>query len=310
MSKWNKARLQSLIDGKIEESSSLEYKAAKALEDNESISIDVSSFANASGGVIIYGISEHKEKKHVPERLDPVDRMLVRKEWLEQIISSNIYPRIDNLQVIPVSDDENGEKGYYVIEVPTGSTAHQASDKRYYRSHNFQKLPMLDQEIRDVMNRSKHPDIEMDLRFAYTTINYKTVIRLESWLRNRGALFATYVNYTLKIPLYLITDHNEWEYAGQTEEIQNVRYAVYEGENIVQDVVETILKTTGAETILGPGRFAPILPKRSFRGKLIEIIKPVADFADHGDLKIYWSVYADNAPVKEGAVRILDLKIR
>src|SRR5690349_14214538 len=100
MSIWNIARLQSLVEGKIEESSSLEYKAAKSLEDTESISIDVSSFANASGGVIIYGISEHREKKHVPERLDPIDRILFRKEWLEQIINSNIHPRIDNVQVI------------------------------------------------------------------------------------------------------------------------------------------------------------------------------------------------------------------
>lgn len=309
MSIWNIARLQSLVEGKIEESSSLEYKAAKSLEDTESISIDVSSFANASGGVIIYGISEHREKKHVPERLDPIDRILFRKEWLEQIINSNIHPRIDNVQVIPVNNDDNGEKGFYVIDVPASSTAHQASDKKYYRRYNFQKLPMLDQEIRDVMNRSKHPNIEMKLSFKYITINNKTHIWLETWLRNRGALYAKFVNYTLRIPLYLIFN-NEWEYAGQVEQIQNVTYAVIEGENIVQDVVETVYKANGPESILGPARFVPILPKRSFKAKPVEIIKHVADFADHGDLRIYWSVYADNAPVKEGSIRLLELKIR
>jgi predicted HTH transcriptional regulator len=58
---WNEERIERLIRDKVPESLTLEYKASRALCDlnNRSItdlSKDVSSFANATGGVIIYGV--------------------------------------------------------------------------------------------------------------------------------------------------------------------------------------------------------------------------------------------------------------
>lgn len=84
----------------------LEYKRAAALaKSNDKISEatkDVSAFANASGGTLIYGIAEaqNKIRRHLPERLDPVVRTDFSKGWLEQVVQ-NIQPRIDGV-VIPV----------------------------------------------------------------------------------------------------------------------------------------------------------------------------------------------------------------
>jgi len=55
-----------------------------------------------------------------------------------------------------------------VIDVPQSSTAHQASDKRYYKRFNFESVPMEDYEIRDVMQRTEAPSLGLE-----TTINGK-----------------------------------------------------------------------------------------------------------------------------------------
>src|ERR1039457_4735867 len=128
---WDKQRLQSYLDEKIEEGLSLEYKAANALDKaddtkRKEISKDVSAMANSAGGIIIYGISEFRDEKwkHLPEKLSPIIRKDYSREWLEQMIN-NIKPKIDGLTIHPVSltDDEVA----YVVEIPQSTTAHQAS---------------------------------------------------------------------------------------------------------------------------------------------------------------------------------------
>ncbi|MBI4641109.1 MAG: hypothetical protein HY731_10470, partial [Candidatus Tectomicrobia bacterium] len=45
-------------------------------------------------GTIIYGVKEYlaPDKKHLPEKLDGIDRTQFSKEWLEQVINGNIEP--------------------------------------------------------------------------------------------------------------------------------------------------------------------------------------------------------------------------
>ena len=106
MMTWNLERLRQLISDNVEESLSLEYKAAEALGKSDAkkaeIVKDVSAFANSSGGVLIYGIAEfqQRDQRHRPERIDPVDRQRFSKEWLEQIIQS-IQPRIEGIVIEP-----------------------------------------------------------------------------------------------------------------------------------------------------------------------------------------------------------------
>jgi predicted HTH transcriptional regulator len=80
--------LNQLIADGIEENPELEYKSAAALrkEDKKVMEItkDVSSFANSNGGILIYGIAEDQTNKHLPGKIDTVDRKIITKEWLEQ----------------------------------------------------------------------------------------------------------------------------------------------------------------------------------------------------------------------------------
>jgi hypothetical protein len=149
-----KADLQRLIDDEILESYVLDYKASPALakdsKSRDELCKDVSAFANSAGGQIIYGIVEDK---HLPKSIDPgVDQSVITKEWIEQVLNSNIQPRIRDLVIAPIPLRKG--RWAYVLTIPQSNTAHQAPDKKYYRRGNFESVPMHDQEVRDVMRRA------------------------------------------------------------------------------------------------------------------------------------------------------------
>jgi Putative DNA-binding domain len=153
---WTIETLQRHINDQIEENVHLEYKAAGALGKTPGkkteLSKDVSSFANSDGGVIIYGIKENADR--TPGAIDAVDKASFTKEWLEQVINSNISPRIHGITITSIDIENTSPKGVvYVVEVPKAHTAHQAEDKRYYRRFNFLSTAMEDWEIKDIINR-------------------------------------------------------------------------------------------------------------------------------------------------------------
>ncbi|MDJ0752320.1 MAG: ATP-binding protein [Ardenticatenaceae bacterium] len=161
---WSQPILQRYIDQGIEESLTLEYKSAEALYEGngreKEIAKDVSAMANSAGGIIIYGISEHQDRllRFRPHQLTPVDRTICSKETLEQIISSNIQPRISGIKIFPVPLSSSLHHVAYVVRVPQSDTVHQvARTKRYYKRFNFESVPMEDFEIRDVLNRTGEP---------------------------------------------------------------------------------------------------------------------------------------------------------
>jgi hypothetical protein len=200
---WSLDRLRQLITDQTEENLSLEYKGREALgkSDGKKAEIvkDVSAFANSSGGVLIYGIAEfqERERRHRPEKIDPVDRGDFTKEWLEQIIQS-IQPRIDGVLIEPIAVDDLS--ACYVVTIPQSHTAHQARDHTYYRRHNFNVLPMEDYELRDVMNRRKHPKIRASV-FASRNSRGEGCILVK--LENIGPVLAKDYMVDLQIPIDL-----------------------------------------------------------------------------------------------------------
>lgn len=198
--------LETLIAGQVEESSMLEYKAADSLgrTDNKKrdITKDVSALANAAGGILIYGIREHSEaeRRHLPAALDPVDQSQFSKEWLDQIISL-IQPRISGLLIIPIHVGPTLSDYCYIVEVPQSSTAHQALDRRYYKRRNFESTSMEDYEIRDVMNRRKHPMLTAAIRIIshWPDKDSRIAIRVENTSRVMARYFSVVVHMPLKI---------------------------------------------------------------------------------------------------------------
>jgi len=326
----NLVELQSMITDCIEENIHLDYKAAGSLHNSDGkkseIAKDVSAMANSDGGVIIYGISEYSEsdKKHLPEKITPINRTEFSKEWLENIIISNISPRIEGLVITPISI-ENEQDVVYVVEIPKSTTAHQnTKDFKYYRRYNFSSVPMLAHEIADVMNRAKNPEIE--LRFSIikttktktieeygkqtfenflgamtktyrkeTTISYK--LKIDPF--NNGSVYAKYINYLVFVPEDIVKNPKDYS-------IEKSGYIRKFGDNTIRDVVDYVTAPMGGGyPKYGPSRYDPILPGRfGVTEKIILIDNPIFD-----DREIFWIMYADNAIKREGRIKLSDIKI-
>ncbi len=295
--------LQRLIDDNVEESQQLEYKAAQALQNitvGKDIPKDVSAMANASGGVIIYGIKEcnAKEKKHLPESITPIKRAEFSKERLEQLINSNISPKIQGITINPIALSES--EVVYVVEIPQSHTAHQSTkDYLYYRRYNFEILPMQDYEIRDVMNRLKHPKVKLDFELVKNDSPGSNSLMLKVWPVNEGNQYANYVNYFVELPSEIINRAYLSKFPKKSDSIVE-----FHGENTIRDLLEIDFQSPYTNEKRGAPRFVPILPGLSGS---IETIK------FKGGINLYnhalnWRVYADNAPVNSGSVRMSDIK--
>ncbi|MFK5921250.1 MAG: ATP-binding protein [Verrucomicrobiota bacterium] len=200
-----KSDLEKLISDRIEENAQLEYKAAASIGRSDGrkreLTKDVSSLANASGGTIIFGITESKssEGPRLPEKIDPVDTCQYSKEWLDQILGQ-IRPRIPGLEISAIHVGPNEGDYVFVVDVPQGSTAHQALDCKYYARRNFEITAMVDFEVRDVMQRTIHPTVDAELRIiADYPFDKKSHIAIR--FRNTGEVMARHYAVVLYLPI-------------------------------------------------------------------------------------------------------------
>lgn len=209
MSEWTKQRIDQMIADGVEENLRLDYKRAASLSKSEErkkieVTKDVSSFANSGGGVLVYGVAEFEDeqRKHLPERLDPIKRAEISKEWLDQVIQS-IQPRVEGLVIHPVTISEADNTVCYVVEVSQSRTAHMARDHRYHKRHNFTTAHMEDYEVRDVMNRRTHPKIKASIFINRAAGRPKPEGVILVKLENVGRVLAKHVMVDLEVPLEL-----------------------------------------------------------------------------------------------------------
>jgi hypothetical protein len=222
---WTLDDLNQLIKEQAEESLSLEFKHGQILEDlenrqaadrrKEEISKDVSAFANRLGGVIVYGLEEAKHEPHQAKALTPIDPAKCSKERLEQIITSRIRPPIEGLVINPIELSPGGV--VYAVKIPRSHTAHQASDKRYYRRVNFGNAMMEDDEIRQAMNRQIKPTYHVQLE---TSLIEKAQLVITGNVQNTSPMISHDVSVVLLLP----NEMSRYGTAWGTESIQNQIY--------------------------------------------------------------------------------------
>ncbi len=293
MTNYNLEYLNALIENKVEENLNLDYKAAKALDKQNNktteISKDVSALANSDGGVLIYGIKESQIDKHLPEKIDPIIRKDFTKEWLEQIIQDKIRPRLSDFKIHPI--EINSKQVVYIVEVEKSTTAHQAFDKKYYKRYNFQSTAMYDYEIRDILNRAKNPEIELDFKFddRHRTLIVDAV--------NVGNILAKFLIVDFKIPKHIVKGN---EYSP----FNKISFETYNLDNTTRDIVG--IQSIGLNDLsnqYGPSRYEPILPNRRFR--LTEIGLDNHPFDEENYLE--WEIFCDNANPRKGTVKMREL---
>ena len=113
-----------LISNGVDESTTLEYKSAIDTSNDswkKEMAKDVSAMANANGGMIIYGVKEfdEPEKRHLPEKITPIDASKISKETIMQVVNSNVSPKILNLDITCiVVDPVSPNEVVYVVKIP------------------------------------------------------------------------------------------------------------------------------------------------------------------------------------------------
>lgn len=114
--------LQSLVDNEVLESKYIEYKQSlpgNADAEKREFLRDVSSFANAAGGDLIYGI---REEDRIPAEVCGVDIQDIdgARLRLEDIIRYGIEPRIPGVVIHPIVE---GERKVILVRVPKSWTS-------------------------------------------------------------------------------------------------------------------------------------------------------------------------------------------
>jgi hypothetical protein len=312
---WTESRLQNFITSGIEESLTLEYKSAEALDrvdaKKKEITKDVSAMANSAGGVLIYGIAEFsgENRRHLPERITPVDRREFPREWVEQIVQA-IRPRIDGIIIHSVNLSSGENDTAYIIEIPQSNTAHQASDHRYYKRFNFQAVPMEDYEIRDVMFREQTPNITLNFLIEITEKydisvmgKFKNapnppplppsspVYNLIVEARNNGSAFAQYVACFLDVPVSILqTVENKMNLK------DGGKFYRHRLTNLNQEYADEQFKSN-----------FPLLRSMAMNWK-IPLNAELENSLDE-NFSIKWKIYADNALPKEGRIALKEIEI-
>jgi hypothetical protein len=298
METWDEARLQAYIDSFIEESLTLDYKAAGsfALTDGKrkEITKDVSAMANSAGGILIYGVKEYAdpERKHLAETIDPIDRTSFSKEWLEQVIN-NIRPHIHNILIHPISLSSSPNDVAYVVEIPQSTTAHQAQDHRYYKRFNFLSEPMEDYEIRDIMNRATTSDAAVEFSYSRNSItssehHYTLAVKI----KNRGNQVINHFQLQFTFP--------QWD--------GNVDHIIHKRDHIDcwQPSANLLMIRYRSNKVLFPEEEIDVGQEMAIQ---YMVNGPIYGMLDGRRVPMVdWTLYADNMIPKTGAIRFEDLQ--
>lgn len=312
-----KEDLQRLIDNEVEESTILEYKSSFAVQNpkwREELAKDISAMANSNGGTIVFGIKQKDigNGNAIAHRLTPIPSSEMTKDKLSQLLSSNIQPIINNLEITYISESQEG--GYFIVEIPQSNTAHQNRLTHiYYKRRNATVEAMEDYEIRDIMNRNKTPIINLEFQLIKTTVNVieknynffptrgiqeNKSQRIDHKLKyrpfNNGQILAKYINYFVYIPSDIVVDKEDLDIEGD--------YCVVFGDNTTRDLVDISV----GQRKYGPVRYDPILPGIYGSGHGIDLCFDNVDIKNLPCIK--YEMHADNAPSKTITVEWTELE--
>ena len=127
----------------------------------------LSAFANAGGGRIIYGIKDNGEVDNGGVALSVKGRQST-KDWLEDLIPALTEFEIIGCNVYPIEPKADGSKiqrgkALYIVDVPDSERApHQPKrDLKYYVRMGGKSVPAPHRMIEDIRTRQRHPVMEL-----------------------------------------------------------------------------------------------------------------------------------------------------
>lgn len=203
--------IKALISGGIAESDVLEYKTAKEQfsdKDKTEISKDISAMANASGGIIIYGVKtkERGKNKTLPDKITYINP--TNAEILDQVINSQIRPPISGIRKKFIGKKKTHQ--IMVVHIPQSvESPHQnLADKRYYRRSLSESLPMEHDLIALHFGKRSEPVLQLIVSYAtekkpeliFDEENFSQELEFLVSLLNTGKTVAKYTKVIISFP--------------------------------------------------------------------------------------------------------------
>jgi hypothetical protein len=264
---------------------------------------DVTAFANAGGGTVIYGLREdQRDGQSVAAAISPVTDGAVTQDRLRDIIHSNTDPALRGFSI--TTHVMQGGR-IFVITVEEGDTAYQNKrDFKFYSRVDASAHPMYAFAIRDVMNRRTRPHVSVELRIERLTVeNGRHVYRAVPRLRNEGNLTANHWTLRLGLPAVI----------GRAEG------ALMRHMRVVGDTIERGYRTlwfeysseqggTDSRRIL-PGDTLDLDMANNYASVLLVISGEAEIRAAEFRPPIFWSLLLDDAPRQYGEVAYQDWSI-
>ncbi len=167
------AGIQSLI-GEVE-SFEIEFKEktdsstpALSKEDKKNIAKEVCGFANAAGGVIVFGVkTETNRNSHQDKVVEvrPITGLSNLLSAIRGVLETNVAPPIKDTELLSVPTDADPENGYVLICVPRSEDGPHMSvatkEHRYYRRTSENTVMMDHRMVRDMMLAPRDADLEL-----------------------------------------------------------------------------------------------------------------------------------------------------
>ncbi|WP_167309964.1 AlbA family DNA-binding domain-containing protein [Ralstonia mannitolilytica] len=296
------AEIEALF-GQAEESVSLDFKAGRSFDDMNAargeLVKDVTAFANAGGGTIIYGVGERQDGgRSVADDFAPVTNDRVTADQLTTIITSNTDPVFSGFSIQILALDSGGR--IFVINVEQGDTAYQNRvDRRFYQRVAAVSEPMYNFAIRDVMNRRSAPRVNVAigierLQQAQDVHRYRVV----PTLLNEGLLTAHHWCLHVDIP------HAVGSLGQQARHIVYGPMAVRREGHEYHRFEYSSERSPGGETGLRilPGQTQLLSNQVGFPALDLQVNDAVWQQLERFEPSLHWTLYVDDAARKEGAL--------
>ena len=164
ISSITKEDIVALVSNEVSESRTLDYKETlpgNSDGDKYEFLADVSSFANSSGGDILYGVREKRDQGKptgIPEAAAGLSDITADTavQRLDSIIRDGIAPRIANVRIVAVPGFDNGP--VILVRIPKSWLSPHMINKResrFYSRNNAGKYPLDVAEIRSAFALSE-----------------------------------------------------------------------------------------------------------------------------------------------------------